>query len=372
MGDSPRSISVISHVNADQKDSWSGIPYNVATSLRAAATVSTYCPIKITKPLGVPSYLIERIAGGRWLYSREPSVVHHWQRRASSHVARTNSDLALALSTLVVPRMARSRKALWIGSSWNQTVHYYPEWANVVSRSLSLGDLLEREALAACDQVIAVSDWAARAIELDYDVRVSAVIPWGAEDMAADASIVRRSRGGAIRLLSVGRDWYRKGLDDVVLALDYLVNEGLSFRWDIVGCEVPADYKRPYIVEHGWLSKDNGAESVFLRQLYIDSDLFVLPTRADAYGVAFGEAASAGLPVISRDTGGVGSVVLHERTGLLIPESGTANSLAVAIRRLSEDASLRKSMSAESRRHYESSLSWAAVGARISSVLGGG
>ncbi|WP_137463714.1 glycosyltransferase, partial [Escherichia coli] len=46
----------------------------------------------------------------------------------------------------------------------------------------------------------------------------------------------------------------------------------------------------------------------------------LLPTIADCYGMVFCEAAAFGLPVVATDTGGVSSIVINERTGILIKD----------------------------------------------------
>ena len=61
------------------------------------------------------------------------------------------------------------------------------------------------------------------------------------------------------------------------------------------------------------------ANSPLLRQLYADADLFVMPTRAEAFGIVTVEAMASGLPVIVGDVGGGRSIVDHGKTGWLIP-----------------------------------------------------
>jgi glycosyltransferase involved in cell wall biosynthesis len=55
------------------------------------------------------------------------------------------------------------------------------------------------------------------------------------------------------------------------------------------------------------------------------------------------EAAAMGLPVIATDVRGCRQVVEHERTGLLIPVRDP-DAIAAAVRRLAENADLRRTM----------------------------
>src|SRR4029079_830778 len=54
-----------------------------------------------------------------------------------------------------------------------------------------------------------------------------------------------------------------------------------------------------------------------LRDLFAQSDLFVLPTIRESFGLAALEARCAGLPVVAMQASGVASLIEHEREGLL-------------------------------------------------------
>ena len=66
----------------------------------------------------------------------------------------------------------------------------------------------------------------------------------------------------------------------------------------------------------------------YLRQ----SSIYVWPGCGEAYGLAYLEAQAAGLPVIAQAAAGVPEVVIHDKTGLLVPEGDIAG-FASAIRR---------------------------------------
>lgn len=71
--------------------------------------------------------------------------------------------------------------------------------------------------------------------------------------------------------------------------------------------------------------------------MYASADLFVWPAEREAYGVAILEAQSTGLPVVAGDVGGVGDIVRHGETGLLVPQGdthGKSGAFADAVRAL--------------------------------------
>ncbi|NQV55359.1 MAG: glycosyltransferase family 4 protein [Rhodospirillales bacterium] len=77
-----------------------------------------------------------------------------------------------------------------------------------------------------------------------------------------------------------------------------------------------------------------------LFDFYHAADLFVWPAINEAYGMALLEAQAAGLAAIVGDAGGVGDIVRHGETGLLVPE-GDADAFAEALARLVSDRDTR-------------------------------
>ena len=69
-------------------------------------------------------------------------------------------------------------------------------------------------------------------------------------------------------------------------------------------------------------------------------DVFVLPSRSEAFPLTVVEAMLAGVPVVATDVGSVAEAVHHEQTGLLVT-SGSVPELIGAIRRLLGDDELR-------------------------------
>lgn len=80
-----------------------------------------------------------------------------------------------------------------------------------------------------------------------------------------------------------------------------------------------------------------------LGRYYGGSDLYVWPAYNEAYGMAFLEAQSYGLPVVAQHTRGVPDVVNNGSSGLLT-NAGSIPDLASAVRRLLEDVDLRRQM----------------------------
>jgi glycosyltransferase involved in cell wall biosynthesis len=87
------------------------------------------------------------------------------------------------------------------------------------------------------------------------------------------------------------------------------------------------------------------------------ADIFVLPSRSEAFPNALLEAMAAGLPVIASGVGGVVELVENGRTGFLVP-AGNAFALADRICRLMADPSLGRRLGTAARADVEARYSF--------------
>ncbi len=85
-------------------------------------------------------------------------------------------------------------------------------------------------------------------------------------------------------------------------------------------------------------------------------DLFVQPSLYESQGLALLEAMAAGVPAIASDVGGIGDVVRHEETGLLVPPA-EPEALAAAIVRLAGASDLGLRMTQEAARRVREHFS---------------
>jgi glycosyltransferase involved in cell wall biosynthesis len=160
---------------------------------------------------------------------------------------------------------------------------------------------------------------------------------------------LRRELGIATQaplLLAVAALVPRKGLDVLLEALAELARRDLHPLLCIAG-EGP---ERATLERH--LGEDaRGARVRFLGHredvpdLLAACDVFVLPSRREGLGVAALEAMALARPVVATQVGGLGSAVVHERTGLLVPPDD-AGALARALERLLRDPALRERLGA--------------------------
>lgn len=178
------------------------------------------------------------------------------------------------------------------------------------------------------------------------------------------------SPAGRPRLLFLGMLSERKGLDDLRTALQQLSRDGsLDFDCDIVGGEevlgARAHYERTF-QQAGlsrWVHFHGPAFGEDKRRFLHRSHVFVLPSRAESFGIANLEAMAAGLAVISTRTGAIPEYLVDGVHGLLVAP-GDATALAGAIARSIADPELRLRLGAAARRRAQE-YDWSVVGKRL-------
>jgi glycosyltransferase involved in cell wall biosynthesis len=149
-----------------------------------------------------------------------------------------------------------------------------------------------------------------------------------------------------LRLLAVGRLVETKGFQYAVDALKIARDGGLEAELTVAG-------SGPWEKKLKQRAKKAGLETVThfpgfvahedLPELLLAADIFLMPCclaggsgKGDGLPTVIMEALSHGLPVISTPVSGVGDVIRHGETGLLVPERDAA-ALADAVRALASD-----------------------------------
>ncbi|WP_395678527.1 glycosyltransferase family 4 protein [Inquilinus sp.] len=199
----------------------------------------------------------------------------------------------------------------------------------------------ERQALAAARRVIVTSPGTARDLQ-GYGVeagRIGVVLPGTDPTPPAHGSAE-----AAPVLLCVATLTPRKGYLDLVAALERLA--GLPWRLDCAGSlERDADHAQAVLaaVERAGLSDRirflGEIDEPTLLHHYDRSDLFVLPSHHEGYGMALAEASARGLPIVSTTGGAIPDTVPPD-AGILVPP-GDVDALTGALRGLLTDPGAR-------------------------------
>lgn len=204
---------------------------------------------------------------------------------------------------------------------------YYWDFSSLSEEYVRKGHELESNALRRAALAVYPSEWAARSA-IDFygaDPAKVFVIPFGANlgsnnrrDQVEGWAAERRF--DTVRLLFVGKSWTRKGGDIVVATARQLISRGLPVQLDIVSAEMPPELALlPWITNHGYLNPNLPASAGALSGLFQAAHFLFIPSRAEAFGLAFAEASAFGVPSVATDTGGIPSAVTPGVNGFILP-----------------------------------------------------
>lgn len=123
------------------------------------------------------------------------------------------------------------------------------------------------------------------------------------------------------RIISVGRLVALKHFELIIEAVAHLLSDGFDVELDIAGDGPEKDRLADLITALDVASKVKllgllGKEELLSRLK--ESDMFVLASSQETFGVAFAEALSTGMPVISTSCGGPEEFI-NDNNGLLVP-----------------------------------------------------
>jgi glycosyltransferase involved in cell wall biosynthesis len=153
---------------------------------------------------------------------------------------------------------------------------------------------------------------------------------------------------------TVAQICYGKGIDIVLEAARRLVPEAGELRFVIIG--------RARSGEDAFAARIRRlAEEVSLQDrvrflgrradipdLLASMDIFLLPTRDEAFGIALLEAMAAGLPVVASRVGGIPEIVCSDEVGWLVP-SDDPSAVTEALAALIRDRDLRMRLGEKAR-----------------------
>lgn len=183
-------------------------------------------------------------------------------------------------------------------------------------------------------RVLPWSTWTRQSLIDDYGVKIDRceVLPPGVDVDVWRPDPTARSINGPLKILFVGGDFQRKGGDTLLKAFQALPRGAAELH---LVTRSPAPTGDGLVLHHGLTPNQPELIEVFQH-----CDVFVLPTEAEAFGIAAVEASAAGLPVIATAVGGLTDVVIDGETGYLI-KPGDVRTLADRLQKLLENPPLR-------------------------------
>lgn len=230
----------------------------------------------------------------------------------------------------------------------------------------------EKAALALCDHIVVTSDTTADTLVADFGVALAKITV-----AEPGTDVVARAHGSGRaderpRLMAAGSVVPRKGYDVLVEAMIQL--RALPWHLDITGsltrapetaAALRAQIDALQLADRIQLCGEFAPGA--LNAEYDKTDIFVMSSHYEGYGMVIAEAMAHGLAIVSTD-GGALARTLPDGAGLKVP-AGDAKALAHALARVIEDKALRAQLADHAFAAAQALPRWPQIGERVLAAL---
>jgi hypothetical protein len=247
----------------------------------------------------------------------------------------------------------------------------YPQYRNKSEGYRRARDEIEGQALRRCTFFAAAAKRTADSAVRHYgaDPQRVGVVEFGAHVLPSTAPVKPDPPDGALEMVLVASDPVRKRLSLCIQVAECLREMGWDAVLNYVGPDHGSVRSNPAVKWHGRLMLGNPEDRHKHEELLSRSHWMLLPSTAEAFGIAPCEAAHFGRPSAVSDVGGLSTVVVHGETGLVLPMNADGRRYAEAINAVSSDPEEYARFSAASLRRAREVLSWDVWALRIKQIM---
>jgi glycosyltransferase involved in cell wall biosynthesis len=231
----------------------------------------------------------------------------------------------------------------------------------------------EKRAQRRCARVITASEWSKNILETVYKVPAEhvrfiaspsslpiQVVP-GSVDIPAWKKLA-----APLRLLLVGRDYRRKGIDVGIDIVHKLNAAGMRTELVVCGAQGVSD---EYVRFVGPYKKSDPDQLEKYVALYRQANLLIHPAIFEPAGIVPSEAAAFGTPTITNDVGGLATTVKDGESGIVLPKGSPAEAYVQKIIELVNDPDGYYRLCRKARERYERELNWGFAGKWLADTL---
>lgn len=356
---------------------WSGTTYNIYKRLSLHNEIEV---LELYEEYTLKAYLMKilnfftkRILNKKIMYARDKTMLEKYKCQVENKLSDKAYDCIFSSGSLPVTLVNSSVPIyIYIDGTVALMHNYYDEFSNLFNWNYNKINYFENMALKNSSLIFSSSDWLVNSLQHDYNVpseniemvRIGANMSSYLDKNNLKMCVDNRVSNGTINFLFIGVDYERKGLRKVVKVIEYIESKNNNVHLDIVGGSPNIDSNIDYTV-YGFLNKDDENDLRKINNLYLNATYFILLTEAECVGAVFCEAASFGLPVISTNTGGIGSVVNDGKTGMLFNCNEKNRNIGDSILENYKNKQAYKEMSYAAYEKYTNELNWDVIVRRM-------
>lgn len=359
-------ITYITRFDSLDIKNWSGTDYYVAKYLEKNNDLNYI--YNFDDILDLKTKINNKIAtflGQKYFVNRSPYVAKNYAKQIEARL-KERVDIIFSPSTIPIAYLETNKpKVFYTDATFASMIDYYDWFTGLSKQAIKEGLALDKLALETSAIAFYSSDWAAKSAIENFGIDSSKVkvVPLGANIEThysyhdIESCIFSRDKK-TCKLLFMGVDWTRKGGNIVLETAKYLNRIGLKTELHLMGvdCSIGSDY--PFVINHGFISKTTVEGKKRIEQIFRESHFFFMPSRAEAYGIVFCEAAAFGVPSIGTNTGGIPTIIKENINGMIFELDSEAKEYASFIYNTFSDNQRYVDLAKSSYNEYVKRLNW--------------
>jgi glycosyltransferase involved in cell wall biosynthesis len=333
--------------------------------------------VKVIGPFKPQPVLLERLA--ERLYQRTGKRYPKFKMTTTWVASRATTRASfewmpdVIFSTVPFPYIFYKGRAPCI--YWLDTTFYGVEefWPTFGKLGLWVSMWQEKQAYRNCSRILTTSEWSRNILTKIYKVPDQHISVYPMASGLPDEIVPQKidianwkPLQGPLRLLLVGRDYRRKGIDIAIDVTHRLNAGGVPTELTVCGAkglsEGPINFVGPY-------KKKDPEELRKYVELYRKAHLLIHPAYFEPAGIVPGEAAAFGTPTITNNTGGIATTVKDGVSGIVLPSGSPAEVYVEKIKELIGHPEVYYQLCRTSRERYERELNWQVGGKWLKGIL---
>lgn len=361
-------IGFISDTTPLDKRVWSGTKFKIYEQISKCDVEVIWIPAKsnlLIKIYKCYLFIITKILRKKFSIAHTSFVAEQLSVSIDKSLLESVDLIFVASGSQYLFKLETTKPIVYLtDATFASLYNYYDAVSNFLPFNVKQGNLIEQVALNKAWKIIVGSDWCKASIENDYRICRDKVhvIEFGAnvndKDINKNISIPQNRSNNFLNILFLAVEWERKGGEIAVGCVKRLNELGIPAKLYIVGMDTPIQHKNKFFVESiGFLNKNNNNEYYQFLEIIKQTDLLLLPTKAECAGIAFCEASAYGIPIFTYDTGGIPNYVENNINGYRLPLSCTSNDFALKIKKVIEDNKL-PSLKDGCKKLYNNKINW--------------
>jgi glycosyltransferase involved in cell wall biosynthesis len=374
---SKRKIGFAGRWDPLDKNSWSGTYHYAYKQLLHYGTVDIF---HFDYPTHLKNYLISFYKNPQeWFFNKNVAVeflrpyAKYFSKQLEKELLKRKADVLFvpAAPQLIAYADTKLPIIFMTDATFAQIQGYYDTWENFSPSNIKQGIGVDKLAFKKAAHCMLASDWCKQSAMHDYGLNEHkiSVVPLGANLDKAPLVKEINFESNTCNLLFLGVEWKRKGGDIALQAFRLLKQKKIKVTLHIIGCTPPEPIKEKGVTVIPFLDKNNPAEFEKLHNIFLNTDFLLLPTRAEAAGIVFCEAAAYGIPSFTTNTGGVSTYVRNGINGYTFDAAEDGHAYAEKILETYTNPEQMKNLKQSSRKLYDQTLNWDAWGKAFGTIM---